>query len=520
MTERSRTEYSVINIVAGLGGYVVNILMSFICRVFFTRALGAEYLGVNGLFTDILSMLSLTELGVGTAMIYALYKPVAERDTKKITSYLKMYGKAYKSIGLIIAVLGVALMPFLPKLIQDTPGISESIYLLYALYLFNTASSYFFSYRSALIIAHQRNSVVVTISYVVVIIQNVAQIIVLVTTQNYLAYLIIQVVCTFLTNVLLSQKALKDYPYIADKDVEPLSKADKISLMKNIKALTVTKLSGVLVNSTDNIVITYLKGVVTTGVVSNYSLLTSTLNSLVNQIFTSLSASLGNLNAVESDDQKYRVFKALNLANFWLYGWAAISFVVLANDIVEFFFGVEYVMDLSISIILAINFYMLGMQCVVGIFKSTMGLFRYGQYMMLMTGILNLIGDVILGQMFGVMGIFVATALARMVTNTWYEPLVVYKHGLKKDPLLYLPRYLGFLVVLVGTAVVCYCLCLLIQLPLLYRLIVELLICVIVPNVIFLLVFHRFSEFKYLIGAFSHITNKVLGKIKSMNKKR
>ena len=456
MAERSRTEYSVINIITGLGGYFLNILMSFICRVFFTRSLGAEYLGVNGLFTDILSMLSLTELGIGTAMIYALYKPVAEHDTKKITSYLKMYGKAYQAIGMISAVLGTALMPFLPKLLRETPDISESIYLLYALYLFSTASSYFFSYRSSVIIAHQRNCVVVAISYVVVIIQNIAQIIVLVTTRNYLAYLIIQVGFTLLTNVLLSRKAVKDYPYIADKDVAPLEKEERVSLLKNIKALIVTKLSGVLVNSTDNIVITYFNGVVTTGVVSNYSLLTGTLNSLVNQIFTSLSASLGNLNAVESDNQKYQVFKALNLANFWLYGWAAIGFVVLANDLVGFFFGAEYVMDLSVSIILAVNFYMLGMQCVVGMFKSTMGLFRYGQYMMLLTGILNLIGDVILGQRFGVMGIFVATAMARMVTNTWYEPFVVYKHGLKKDPLLYLPRYLGFLLVLVGTAAICY----------------------------------------------------------------
>src|SRR5699024_506715 len=153
----------------------------------------------------------------------------------------------------------------------------------------------------------------------------------------------------------------------------------------NIKALTVSRLSGILVNNTDNIVITYFNGLVTTGVVSNYSLLTNTINSLANQVFNSISASLGNLNAVSDDEHKYEVFKVLNLVNFWLYVWASIGIVVLSNDIVELFFGKNYVMEIEISIILAINFYMLGMQCVVGIYKSTMGLFKFGQYILLIT---------------------------------------------------------------------------------------------------------------------------------------
>ena len=151
-----------------------------------------------------------------------------------------------------------------------------------------------------------------------------------------------------MSNILISKKAGDDYPYIQKKDTIKLTKEEKIGLLKNIKAITVTKLSGILVNSTDNIVITFFNGLITTGVVSNYSLLTTTLNSLVNQIFTSITASLGNLNAVESDEQKFRVFKALNLTNFWVYGWATIGFIVLANDIVALFFGENYVMDMNV----------------------------------------------------------------------------------------------------------------------------------------------------------------------------
>jgi len=412
MESKSRTEYSVINMATSVGGYVLNIVLSLVCRIVFTRCLSQEYLGINGLFSNILSMLSLTELGIGTAMVYALYKPVAEKNEEKIAAYMRLYGIAYKIIGIVVAVLGVALIPFLDFLITSPPDIPENIYFIYILYLFSTASSYFYSYRSSILVANQRNYVVVGISYIVTIIQNIIQMIILVVAQNYIAYLVTQIVCVFITNVIISQKAVKDYPCIKNRDVPKLSKAEIKRLAKDVKALTVTKLSGVLVNNTDNLVITYFNGLITTGVVSNYSLLSTTLNSLVNQVFTSITASIGNLNAVGDDEHKYSIFNALNLANFWVYGWATVGIIVLSTDIVRVAFGESYVMDVGIPIILGINFYMLGMQCVVGMYKSTMGLFKYGQYILLFTAALNLIGDVVLGQRYGVMGIFVATIVS------------------------------------------------------------------------------------------------------------
>ena len=137
MAERSRTEYSIINIFASMGGYALNILLSFICRVVFVRCLNAEYLGINGMFSNILSMLSLTELGIGTAMIYALYKPVAENDKSKIASYMRIYGIAYKVVGCVVALLGVLFIPFLDLIINEPANIPEDIYVLYLLFLFS-----------------------------------------------------------------------------------------------------------------------------------------------------------------------------------------------------------------------------------------------------------------------------------------------------------------------------------------------------------------------------------------------
>jgi len=520
MANHTRTEYSFINMAASLGGYVLNILLSFICRIVFVHQLNAEYLGINGLFSNILSMLSLAELGIGSAMIYALYKPVAEDNHRKVASYMRVYGKAYKVIGIVIAIVGLILTPFLNLLIKDPPNIPENITVIYLIFLFSTVSSYFYSYRSSILIAHQENYIVLAISYIIVIIQDLAQISVLVLFKNYMMYLILQVIFVLLTNILISKAAQKKYPYIDDKNAEKLSKSETKTLIKNIKALTVTKLSGVLVNNTDNIVITYFNGLIATGVVSNYTLITNTINSLANQVFTSISASLGNLNAIGSEDHKYEVFKALNLANFWLYGWASIGIICLSNDIVALFFGNSYVMNIQIPIILAINFYMLGMQCVVGLYKSTMGLFRYGQYVLLFTAALNLLGDIILGKYWGVFGIFLATALSRVCTNTWYEPYVVFKYGFHKKFSSYIKRYLFYLGLLVAICAICYFTDSLLHLSLIPRLIIKVLLCIVIPNALFILCFRRLSEFQYLVCAINGLKQKLMARIKGHSFKR
>ena len=299
--QRSRSEYSIINILTGFGGYFVNTVMGYICRIVFVRCLSAEYLGVNGLFTNILTMLSLAELGIGGAIGFALYKPLAEDDKEKIASLMGFYGKAYKIIGCVVAVIGLLMMPFLTIIISNQPNIKENLYVIYLVYLFNTASTYFFSYRSALLTAAQRNYIVLGINYAITILQSIVQIPVLLISHNYMAYLIVQTIGIFINNIIVSWWAKKDYPYIARRNVKPLSTSEKRGLFVNVKALTLNKLSTILVNNTDNIVLTYFSGLVSVGVVSNYVTLMNTLTSLTSQLFNSLTASVGNLNAIESD---------------------------------------------------------------------------------------------------------------------------------------------------------------------------------------------------------------------------
>lgn len=510
MKQRSRTEYSLINIFAGLAGYGINTVVGFVCRIIFVRTLSADYLGVSGLFTNILSMLSLAELGISSAITYALYKPLAEGDEKKTASIMQFYRRAYAAIGCFVALVGLATLPFLNVIIVDPPKIRESIYLLYLLYLLNTVVSYFFSYRQAILTASQRQYIVSGYNYVITVAQSIIQIVYLLLTHEYIGYLLIQVAGSIIYNIWVSHKAAKDYPYIKDRNAEPLSKEERRSLFRNIKALTINKISGVLVNSTDNIAITFFNGISSVGYASNYTLFSTTLDKLVTLLFNGLTGSVGNLNATSDEETKYRFFKALNLANFWLYGWAAIGMAVVSGDLVQWFYGDTYVLPLRIPVILAINFYTIGMLHASYTYKSTLGLFRYGQYILIFTGIINIVLDIILGKRYGVLGIYLATLIARACTNLWYEPYAVYKYGLKKNPLLYFARYLKFGLVLTIAGLLSYWACSFCHFPVIANVFVKIIICSAIPNGMFLAVFHRTEEGKYLIGSAKRIAGRLI----------
>ena len=509
MKAKSRTEYTILNVFVGLGGYCLSAILGFISRIVFTRVLTAEYLGVSGLFSNILTMLSLAELGIGSAIVYALYKPLANNDRDKIASLVRFYGRCYRAVGIVVAVIGLMIMPFLNVIIRQPPSIKENIYIIYLIFLFNTSSTYFFSYRSSLLIAAQQNYIVTGVNYFILVIQTIVQAGWLICKRDYIGYLIIQAAGTLIYNVVISQLAKKRYPYIAGKDIKPLPKAEKNELAKNIRALVIYKLSGLLVNSTDNLIITFFNGLTSVGLLSNYTLLTNTLNSLLNQIFNGVGASVGNLNATESKEKKLEIFSCLNLMNFWLFGWASIGIYIVSSDIVKLLFGVSYLLPDRIPFILAVNFYMVGMQNAVWTFKSAMGLFHYGRYLLILTAIINLTASILLGTVWGVFGILAATSLSRLLTNTWYDPYAVFKYGLKESPKSYLFIYLKYIVILFAAGAICSMLCSQVHLSLLGNVAAKIVICSAAVNGLFWIIFHKTADYQYLKGKISILISKV-----------
>lgn len=512
MKEKSRTEYTVINIFVGLGGYVLSTLLGFVSRMVFTRTLTAEYLGISGLFSNILTMLSLAELGIGSAIVYALYKPLATHDRDKVASLVKFYGQCYRVIGCVVAIIGLAILPFLNVIIQEEPNIKENLHVIYLIFLFNTASSYFFSYRSSLLIAAQQNYLVTGVNYFILIVQTSLQISWLLCTGEYLGYLIIQALGTLVYNVIISSVAKKRYPYIASKNVQPISREERNGLVKNVRALVIYKLSGLLVNSTDNVIITFFNGLTMVGLASNYTLLSNTLNSLLGQIFNGITASVGNLNATETKERKIEVFETLNLLNFWLFSWAAIGIFVVSTDLVAVLFGNEYVLPLEIPFILAVNFYMVGMQNAVWTFKNAMGLFRPGRYLLILTAAINLVASILLGQLWGLFGILAATAISRLFTNTWYDPYAVYKYGFDENPAIYFFLYIKYAGIMLLIGAVCYIICSYITIMPILDVILKICICSVVINGVYWAVFCRCKPYRNLKERVKAIAIKILNK--------
>lgn len=509
MDNKTRTEYSILNIATGLGGYLLNTLIGLFCRMVFTRTLAAEYLGVNGLFTNILGMLSLAELGIGSAIVYALYRPLATNDTQKVATLVKFYGQCYRAVGVFIGAAGVCLIPFLGLLIGEENIKIPNLTVIYLLYLFNTASTYFFSYRSSLLMAAQRNYLVTGLNYLVTVTQSIVQMVLLVATRNYMAYLLVQTAGTLFYNVTISYLAKRQFPFIAKKNIEPLDAGEKKKLFSNIRALVIWKLSGLLVNQTDSIIITYFSGLATVGLSSNYTLLSTTLNSLLTQLFNGVSASVGNHNALEHTEDQLRLFRAINLANFWLFGWASIGICLVSSDLVELLFGGNYVLHWSIPFIIAVNFYTVGMQNTVWTYQNTMGLFRQGRYLLLLTAAINLCASIWLGRLWGLFGIYFATTLSRLFTNLWYDPYKLFKYGFHTGVGTYAKRYMFDLMVVCAAGLVCWVFCKMAQFSLLLNVLVKCTICSVIPNVFFVLSFRRSPEFAYLMELAGRVKRKM-----------
>lgn len=491
-----RTENSIRNTVVGILGQVFSIIINFISRTVFIHVLGADFLGINGLFTNVLSMLSLAELGIGNAIIFSMYKPLAYNDKNKLNALMNLYKKAYRWIGIIVGVLGLMIMPFLNYIINEPPNI-ENLNVIYILFLANSVVSYFYVYKSSIIIADQKNYIMTIRQQIYNFIKIVVQIIILITTHNFILYLFIQVIGTFMSNLSISKKADLLYPYLNDKNVPKLDNQSKKSIYKNILAMMTHKVGEVAIGGTDNIIISTFVNVYWVGIYSNYFMIISMLNNFLSQIFTSLTASVGNLNVKESKEKSYDIYKKMFFLNFWLYGFCSICLLVLINPFIQIWIGKDYLMKMNVVFIIITNFYITGMRQTTMIFKNTFGLFWNDRFKPLLEAIVNIVVSIVLIKKLGVIGVFLGTFISIITTAFWIEPYVLFKHGFKKKMLIYFAKYILYLFITLAAGIITEYLSLMIQGNIYISFIVKVLICLIVPNIIFLIVCIRMKEFEY-----------------------
>lgn len=447
----NRSKKSFINLITALVGQAFGIVISFFARILFVKFFNAEYLGLNGLFTNLLTMLSLVELGVGTAMTYSLYKPLAEEDNEKIKSLMNLYRKTYNIIGIIIIILGVSLLPVYRYLINEVPNV-DNLDVIYLLFVLNTAISYFYSYKRSLIICDQKRYIATIYRYLFYFILNLLQIIALVITKNYIIFLVLQIIMTWLENILISIKANKMYPYLKEKSIKKLSKNELTDIKKNVNAMIFHKLGGVMVNSTDNILISKYVGLSSVGIYSNYYLIINALENVTSQFFNAIIASIGNLGATDSNKSHLKeTFNTIFLINYLIFGSLTICLLILFNPFIKIWLGQEYLFNYSIVIVICICFYLKGMRKSVLSFKEALGLFWYDRYKPIFESVINLFFSIFLGIKFGVLGIFIGTIISTISTSLWIEPLVLYKYGFNEKFLDYIVRFLKYTVYILVT---------------------------------------------------------------------
>jgi O-antigen/teichoic acid export membrane protein len=502
-----RTINAMKNVITALTGQALSIVVSFIARIYFVKTLGLDYLGVNGLFTNILSILSVAEFGVGSAIIFSLYKPLAEKEEQKVKELLNFYKNIYRVIALIILLGGLALFPFLDVIIKDKPNV-PNLNLIYFIFLFNTIISYFFIYKRSLIYADQKSYINSLYQYSFFTLMNIAQIILLLVTGNYLLFLFAQSVRIILENLLVSRKANKMFPYVKKLKNEKLSKEDRKPIFQNIKAMMYHRLGGAVVSNTDNIIISSFVGVSWVGLYSNYYLITSGINTVCEQFFSSFTAIVGNLNALESKEKSHSVYKVLLLTNFWIFGFSTISLSQLFTPFITQWLGEKFLLNNMIVTLIIINFFITGMRKSTLLFRDALGLFWYDRYKPVFEAAINVLASVPLAKMYGISGVFLGTLISTMLTNFWVEPYILYKYGFKRSSKEYFLKYMVYLLLFVIAGAATMYICDFITSKTWVAFFVRLIICMLVPNSIFLICFYKTQEFKFLFDRLKGVFKK------------
>lgn len=492
----SRTENSKKNLVNGIINQSLVLFLSFISRTVFIKLLGAEYLGINGLYTNILSILSLTELGISNIALFTLYKPLAENNRKKISQLVNFYDKLYFVIFLLVIFFGLLFVPFLNGIIDTNMNVKELIFY-YLLYLLNTAFSYICISRRILVNADQKNYIIKNVSSLFAIVQFIFQMFVLYMYKSYYLYLIIQCICTLLINIFIHIKSNKIYKFI--KSDEILDVKEKKSILSQTKDLFIYKISVTLVNSVDNIFISLLLGTIIVGYYSNYNMIIMMIINIINLIISSISSSIGNLNATSSNEFKQDFFYKLLFIMQWIVAFSTCCMMLLFNDFIILWIGRTYIFSNTTVLIICLNFYLAYVISPIWIFRETMGLFKDVKYVMLFTAILNIILTYILGLIFGLSGIFLATIISRLLTTVWYEPRILFKKHFNTTPKKYYLSQITYLLVFLITLVTIYFITNFMVVTNYFEWFSKAILITIIFNLIYVVIYYKNNKFKYIV---------------------
>lgn len=485
------------NTTAGMLQMIITMLIGFVARAIFIQTLGIEYQGLNSLFTSIISMLSIAELGLGTAIIYSMYRYIAESDTEMIKSLMRFYKICYRVIAGIVFIVGICILPFI-HLFAEYDTIHESIYLIYLLFLSDAVFSYLFSYKRSILYAQQKNYIVNLMDLAYTIALNTVQIVILLATENFILFLLVKVVFRLVENGIINLIANRKYPYITDKNAKKLDDSILKGITLQIKGLIFHKLGSVVVFGIDSMIITRFLGLVTMGMYSNYTMIVNAVSSVFSQVVRGAVASVGNLLTEKNPDKSFDIYKKLSFMSFWIYAFAAISIYMMMEPFITLWIGGEFLLSRYILLFVCLNFYLQGMRNPISMFKDAAGIFYEDRYVPVIEALTNFLLSLLLVNMFGIVGILLGTIVSTMILFVYSFPKYVYVPLFKKKASIYLKEQIYYLMLL-GVAFACT-----VGVARLFasnnewgNFIVNLIISLTVPNILFCIIFNRKDEFKY-----------------------
>ncbi len=505
-----RTKKSARNVIVSTFNSILNIIISLFVQKIFLRILGESYLGLNGVFSNMLSILAVAELGIGTAIVYKMYRPIEEKNEKQIAKLMNFYRRCYHIIISVMILIILIILPFLRYIIGDTSDIKENIYLLYGLFSLDILISYLLAYKKSILYADQNEYISNLVHLGYLIFMNSLQIFFLIKTHEYLIYLIIKIACRFLENLLINFIVNRKYAYIGRNKNLELDKNEQKDIFKKIKSLFLHKLAGFVVTGTDTILISFfLGGLVTVGYYSNYSLIISAVTTVFNQVFISITSSVGNLLVTENKAKRLEVFNKIQFLNFWFFAFASICIFCIIEPFITIWIGSKYILSKFVLISLVFNFFMQGMRRTMMSFKEAAGIFYEDRYVPIIESVINLVASIIFLKIFGLAGVFLGTITSTLIVYLYSYPKIVYETLFGEKGIKYVLLIGKYTVVGTFTLVVTYCIVNIININNDYlRVLINMIICMVVPNVLFMIIYWNNCNFKYYLNIVKKIIHR------------
>ncbi len=509
--ESGRTEKSARNVLFTMFASVSAILIGLIAQKLFIQILGLEYAGLNGLFNNVISLLAIADLGIGEAVVFHLYRPLKENDTETIRSLMRFYRKAFHIVALVIAVLGVCLIPALPY-IAKTTEVDINTTLIYLIFVADSALSYFLSYKRAILYADQKNYYISIIHMIYLVGMNTAQLLMLYFTHDYYAYLISKVVFRILENIAITILANRKYPFLKERNVMPLAPEIKADIRKKTGALVFHKIGSFVVNGTDNILISVFFNLTTAGLYSNYYLVIDALSKLFTPAVAALTPSIGNMLVSESKEYIFQTFRRIRFMNFWISSFVATSLLVLVQPFISLWFGTEYLLPFGVIATLSLQFFQLLMRGSYNSFQDAAGIFYENRFVPIAESVLNIVASIVLLKIFGLAGVFAGTIVSSLTLWGFSYPKFIYSTLFDRSIKKYALETAGYLGVFVLISSVTYgvvkFLNSLFSAEGIVLLLIDAVVCCLVTNGLLALIFVKSDCLKYYAGLVKRVCKK------------